>query len=340
MVRDLKNHWKSYKTLQNSTRMSRLQTAVLEALSVEESDYKPWVGLTEEEEELFTTSLDGSIDLMKELLHDRKMIKTALEAKQRPLGVTKQTISNLQIMVAIAIRAEQIPITKLLLATAKEHNIPPTTLLDQRTIAAAAAKGSLEMFKILVEVMPECTNADVVLYGHPLTHVIGRNERGTLSADQETAFVKFLLEHGADPNAYCGSPQSAHLIGACMQSPIGVIKLLIKHGADRKRGAIQAAVMANRVEVLDALHVRGVGINQTLLRPIESSRDKKMMRRIESETPLHLAVRYKSKEAATWLLKHRAEMDILDDFGMKASDYASQSGDREMVEIFAAYEHV
>jgi hypothetical protein len=55
---------------------------------------------------------------------------------------------------------------------------------------------------------------------------------------------------------------------------------------------------------------------------------------------LHLAVRYKSKEAATWLLKHRAEMDILDDFGMKASDYASQSGDHEMVEIFAAYEHV
>ena len=39
-------------------------------------------------------------------------------------------------------------------------------------------------------------------------------------------------------------------------------------------------------------------------------------------------------------LKHRAEMDILDGFGMKASDYASQSGDREMVEIFAAYEHV
>ena len=39
-------------------------------------------------------------------------------------------------------------------------------------------------------------------------------------------------------------------------------------------------------------------------------------------------------------LKHRAEMDILDGFGMKASDYASQRGDREMVEIFAAYEHV
>jgi hypothetical protein len=63
--------------------MSRLQTTVLEALSVEESDYRPWVGLTEEEEELFTTSLDGSMDLMKELLRDRKMIKTALEAKQR-----------------------------------------------------------------------------------------------------------------------------------------------------------------------------------------------------------------------------------------------------------------
>jgi ankyrin repeat protein len=320
--------------------MSRLQTAVLEALSVEESDYQPWVELTEEEVKLFTISLDGSLDQMRGLLRDRKMLKTTLEAKQRPLGVTKRTISNLQIMVDIAIRVEQILITKLLLATAKEHNIPPTTLLGQRTVAAAAAKGSLEMFKTLVEVMPECTNADVVLYGHPLTHVIGRNERGTLSADQETSFVKFLLEHGADPNAYCGSPQSAHLIGACMHSPIGVIKLLIKHGADRNRGAIQAAVMANRVEVLDALHERGVGINQPLLQPIESSRDKKMMMRIESETPLHLAVRYKSKEAATWLLKHRAEMDILDDFGMKASDYASQSGDREMVEIFAAYERV
>jgi hypothetical protein len=320
--------------------MSLLQTAVLEALSVEESDYRPWVALTEEEEELFTISLDGSINQMRGLLRDRKMLKTVLEAKQRPFGVTKQTISNLQIMVDIAIRAEQIPITKLLLATAKEHNIPPTTLLDQRTIAAAAAKGSLEMFKILVEVIPECTNADVVLYGHPLTHVIGRNERGTLSADQETAFAKFLLEHGADPNAYCGSPQSAHLIVACTHSPIGVIKLLIKHGADRKRGAIQAAVMANRVEVLDALNERSLGINQRPLVLIENSRDKKMMRRIESETPLHLAVRYKSKEAATWLLKHRAETDILDVFGMKASDYASRSGDREMVEIFAAYERV
>jgi hypothetical protein len=320
--------------------MSRLQTALLEALSVEESDYRPWVAVTEEEEELFTISLDGSIDQMRGLLRDRKMLKTVLEAKQRPLGVTKQTISNLQIMVDIAIRAEQIPITKLLLATAKEHNIPPTTLLDQRTIAAAATKGSLEMFKLLVEVMPDCINADVVLYGHPLTHVIGRNERGTLSADQETAFVKFLLEHGADPNAYCGSPQSAHLIVACMHSPVGVVKLLIKHGADRERGAIQAAVMANRVEVLDALNERSLGINQRPMVLIENSRDKKMMRRIESETPLHLAVRYKNKEAATWLLKHRAKTDILDIFGMKASDYASRSGDREMVEIFAAYESV
>jgi hypothetical protein len=321
--------------------MSRLQTAVLEALSVEESDYQPWVELTEEEEKLFTISLDGSIDQMRGLLKDRIILEPALEAKQRALGVTKRTISNLQIMVRIAIRAEQIQITKLLVATAKEHNIPLFTLLDQRTIASAAANGSLEMFQILVEVMPECVNADVVLYGHPLTHVIGRNERGTLSADQETAFVKFLLERGADPNAYCGSPQSAHLIGACMHSPIGVIKLLIKHGAGRRRGAIQAAVMANRVEVLDALYERdGVGINEPLLQPIESSRDKKLMRRIESETPLHLAVRYKSKEAATWLLKHRAKMYILDDFGMKASDYASQSGDRKMVEIFAAYERV
>jgi len=284
--------------------------------------------------------LDGSLDQMKGLLRDRKMLKTALEAKQRPFGVTKRELSNLQIMVGISIRAGQVPITKLLLATGKENNIPYATLLDERTIAAAAAKGSLEMFKILVEVIPECTNADIVLYGHPLIHVIGRNEQGTLSADQEIAFVKFLLDHGVDPNAYCGSPQSAHLIGACTHSPVAVVKLLIKHGAGRKRGAIQAAVMANRVEVLDALYEHGVGINQRLLLPIESSRDKMMMRRIESETPLHLAVRYKSKEAATWLLKHRAEMDIRDAFGMMASDYASQSGDREMVEIFAAYDDV
>ena len=119
--------------------------------------------------------------------------------------------------------------------------------------------------------------------------------------------------------------------------------MLMNHGADRTSGALQAAVMANRVEVLDALFERGaqdLGINQPLLRPIEISRDKKMMKRIELKMPLHLAVRYKSKEAATWLLKHRAEMDILDDFGMKASDYASQSGDRAMVDIFAAYERV
>jgi hypothetical protein len=323
--------------------MSRIQTAVLEALSVEERDYRPWVELTQEEEILFTISLDGQTDQMRDVLRDRKMLKTALEAKQRPLGVTKRTVSNLQIMVRIAIRAEHVPTTRFLVATAKEQNIPLFTLLDQGTIASAAANGSLEIFRILVEINAECTNADVVLYGHPLTRVIGRNERGTLSPDQETAFVKFLLEHGADPNAYCGTPQSAHLIGACLHSPIGVIKLLIKHGADRNMGALQAAVMANRVEVLDALYeqdTQDLDINQPLLQPIESSRDKKMMRRIESETPLHLAVRYKSKEAATWLLKHRAKMGILDDFGMKASDYASQRGDREMFEIFAAYERV
>jgi ankyrin repeat protein len=97
--------------------------------------------------------------------------------------------------------------------------------------------------------------------------------------------------------------------------------------------------MANRVEILDALYEDGASVvNAILLRPIERSRDKKLMMRIESETPLHLAVRYKRKEAATWLLKHRAKSSMIDVFGWKASDYASQSGDLGMVEIFAAYE--
>jgi ankyrin repeat protein len=100
-----------------------------------------------------------------------------------------------------------------------------------------------------------------------------------------------LLGHGANPNVCTGarSSQSGHLIVACLHSGVEVVKLLIKHGADvLQSGAIQAAVMANRIGVLDVLYEHGASVNERLLLPIKSSREKKLMTRIESETPLHI----------------------------------------------------
>jgi ankyrin repeat protein len=253
--------------------------------------------------------------------------------------MTSKEISNLYPMLHMAIRAGSAMITKLLLEIAEKHNIPYSSLILRDTIFAAIDCQNVAVLKELANVFPESLNFSS-LVGNPMSHTIGRSQRdkngGPIwNGQTEIDYVKVLLEKGADPNANVGRKTSpgSHLTAAAKISPLEVTRLLIEHGAQvRQSRALQAAVEANRVEVLEILVEHGADLNERLQKPLLHSNDPRKIEQHLSETPLHIAVREKTYEAAAWLLKHGASRSIRDSHHQSADDLVALGGDAKLVE--------
>jgi ankyrin repeat protein len=298
--------------------------------------------LTESEELLFTVCIAGDLPKFQELLTNKSFLATAIESKKRPFsGMVSKEISNLYPMLHMAIRAGSATITKLLLEIADKHNIPYDSLILRETIFAAIDCQTVAVLKELANVFPKSLNFSS-LVGNPLSHTIGRSQRdkngGPLWDDQiEIDYVKVLLEKGANPNSNVGRKKTpgGHLTAAAKFSPVEVTRLLIQHGAQvPQSGALQAAVEANRVEVIEILAAWGADVNERLQEPTLHSNDPEKLEQHLSETPLHIAVRKKAYEAAAWLLQDGASRSIQDSHHQSAADLVALGGDAKLIEIF------
>lgn len=132
--------------------------------------------------------------------------------------------------------------------------------------------------------------------------------------------MRWLLEHGADPNAPPKRGQPVDLLTLAAESrPPSTVRLLVEHGArTRETQALHAAAATSatslgegkyqsdpsRVEVLKILLDHGADANEMQV-------DPKAFRRPRTSwtgTPLHRAVKYGSVEAVQCLLAHGADV--------------------------------
>jgi ankyrin repeat protein len=320
----------------------RIDAELVNALILRQRSESFDFDLTESEELLFTACIAACLAKLQELLANESFLATAIESKKRPFsGLISKEISNLYPMLHMAIRARSATITKLLLEIADTHKIPYDSLILRDTIFAAIDCQNVAVLKELANVFPKSLNFSS-LVGNPLGHTIGRSQRdkngGPLWDDQtEIEYVKVLLEKGANPNAKMGRRKTpgSHLTAAAKFSPAEVTMLLIQYGAKvPQSGALQAAVEANRLEVIEMLVAWGAGVNERLQEPTLHSNDPEKIEQHLSETPLHIAVREKAYEAAAWLLQDGASRNIQDSHHQSAADLVALGGDAKLVEIF------
>ncbi|KAL1854429.1 hypothetical protein Daus18300_011448 [Diaporthe australafricana] len=166
-----------------------------------------------------------------------------------------------------------------------------------------------------------------------------------LALDHETC-MRWLLEHGADPNIppIRGKTLDLLTLAAADCSPSSV-RLLVEHGA-RTKGtlALHAAAttsaieldegnfqpVPSRVEILKILLDHGADAN-------EMEEDPKGVGRPRSScfgTPLHRAVQYGSFEAAQCLLTYGADVSHPSWSGLTAMKAAERWGRQDMVDAF------
>jgi hypothetical protein len=302
------------------------------------------IGVTLDEGALFVHSCDGNLAELKELLKTPAMITVVNKCRDVEMDLSIRGRSNLYLMLLLAARAGQAAIVELLFAFEREHSDSVDRLVDRDLVLAAIDSNDIEVFQKIVDVVPASVNQNLGMAGDPLNQAVWRTTWGLSTPQQAIDLTSFLLKNGADPNGTGGNagggsgcPSDRPLTDACHSAPLELIELLIQHGAQiPQSGALQKAIIEERLDVLDLLLKSGADVNERLSFTVNESYwlDEETKKERCSETPLHLAVRHMALRSASWLLKNGADTTIQNTRGLTALDFARESSDKAVVEIF------
>lgn len=162
--------------------------------------------------------------------------------------------------------------------------------------------------------------------------------------------MRWLLEHGADPNAPPLSGRTVDLLTlAAASCPPSTVRLLLEHGASTKgTQALHAAAtisaieidqgdfqpVSSRVETLRLLLDHGADANEMEADPKGLGRPRASY----TGTPLHRAVKDGSVEAAQCLLRYGADVSAPSWSGLTVIEAAEMHRRQDMVD--ALREHI
>lgn len=153
---------------------------------------------------------------------------------------------------------------------------------------------------------------------------------GRLSSSvvEDEVCVRWLLEHGADPNARCEINLTA-LSDAVRFAPLSTIEFLLDHGGDVAKGELLHHALLRDDKVLETATLlldRGAPINRNMY---EDDEQGFLRCGIMSVTPLHSAASKGMVDVVKLLLERGADIHKLDGLGL-----LTESG-----EAFTALEH-
>ncbi len=233
----------------------------------------------------------------------------------------------------------------------KLHVLSQQTSLETtiRSLQDAAGRGDLARLDALLAADPGLINETAGPGVRTALHhaVFGKSEAG----------VRFLLEHGADPNIRCEGDNAYPLHFAAEKQLFPMIRLLIEHGADpigegdyHELGVIGWATaweyIHPRNEIVDYLLTHGARHNlfsavamgdveaiRGLVSQSHADLEKRMDLVNRRRRPLHLAVVKKQPQALLTLLDLGANMESLDEAGFTALDQAALSGETQLTQI-------
>lgn len=208
------------------------------------------------------------------------------------------------------------------------RNSHPTTLsyllsqgayIDGRVVGAACTSNSTEIFQTLLDSgfdINECIGHA----GDALVLCVG--------ADQ-VPLVKWLLEHGADPNANRSGIRTT-LDVAALHGSTEVARLLLQHNAQVKNmNSLKLAATHGRRDMILCLLEGGADINEIP--------DNEGMVDAEREaglgTALHEAAKHGQAGSVSLLLERGADPNLKDSLGRTALECARLQGHDEVVDI-------
>jgi ankyrin repeat protein len=156
----------------------------------------------------------------------------------------------------------------------------------------------------------------------------------------DESLVRWLLDHGADPNARCDwdiTPMSR----AVSRASLPTIRLLFEHGGSVRHGQLLHFV-ANRKEsdvtgIVDLLLDLGASLHELQYRDDKVSWAEN--KRLGLGTPLHGAIQLENKDLVFHLLKRGADPMIKDSLGRTAIVLAETVGCEEWLTGCAKVTH-
>jgi ankyrin repeat protein len=321
---------------------------------------------------LFEDCTVGDVDSLNELLQDPVYIAKALETEDyvddQEYQITHPQL-NLDVMFEKACAAGSTEVVGRLLNFAKAHEISYEALIHRDSICAAAASdSSVAIFQDLHAVKPDVVNTQMGHPGTPLGQAVGGSNSSPHYTGDRAPLVRFLLEHGADPNGD-RNPPGNHLAQAINRASLEIIELPLQNGAHvTQSGAMHAAAERGRLDALNVLLEHGADVNEQLTENLSysasyrarkkkekgifsdvtddlcnSGRKKKEYvvtsgipdhgkRKWSHETPFNYSILACQVDATRWLVQHGANADIDDSKGWSARDMAIKMDDTGLLE--------
>jgi hypothetical protein len=178
---------------------------------------------------------------------------------------------------------------------------------------------SFAVYRLLVEHKAVDINYYVGWYGDIL---------GTMAYGDRIDWVKFCLEHGADPNRNLVHDGLTALACAAGTGNIELVDLLLEHGARLKgSSAIPEAAIEGALEMVKHLLSKGADIDEIGTEGPAGDEGYDYM-----GSPLHHAAKLGNTEMARFLIDAGANVHLKDPMGRTPEDLALKNNHREILD--------
>ena len=232
--------------------------------------------------------------------------ESVVEADMRPKRDFELYVSetNLHRMLVSTCEAQDPHEVESLLQFGLQHNVPADSLLGRAVVHAVMQSDiNVALFEKFVAIMPDVINLNMSHAGDPLSYAIGGHMREAQSLPHQgtVGLVRFLLEHGTDPNKIQFpefETSGYYLFIACQRANVEVVRLLLKHGAQIEgSGAAQVAAARGHIDVLDVLLQHSADLNACF--KITGTRGKEY-----EGSATEVAIRCGLNDVVLWLAEH------------------------------------
>ncbi|KAL2865546.1 ankyrin repeat domain-containing protein [Aspergillus lucknowensis] len=185
-------------------------------------------------------------------------------------------------------------------------------------MTSVVVNNSFAVYRLLVERKAVDINYYVPWYGDIL---------GTFAYSDKIEWVKFCLEHGADPNENLIGDGLRALACAASTGNIEMVDLMLQHGARLKGSyALVAAAMDGHLEMVKHLLSIGADIDEIGIEGPAGDEGYEFM-----GSPLHHAATKGYTEMAIFLIDAEANIHLKDLMGRTAEDLALEKNHTEIL---------
>ena len=258
-------------------------------------------------DELIAASALSDTSKLSSLLAQATYQEAACSLRNVPFFLTYLDVPIANLMLRTSLDPPNPSAANLICDFARENSIPADSVVTQwEVLPAIKSAAGVELLDAFYCVEKDVANTDCDYMWNPLSYA---------SYHGKSDVVKWLLEHGADPNKWCAHHEAHghYLCAAAQYGHVETIRTLLEHGAlVNGSGALHMAAEKNNTQCLQLMVEKGGDMNDRFGNSVSFydengvSEDERMRR--ANQTPLDVA----TGEAAEWLSARGARKSVED----------------------------